>query len=201
MYAKKNSGKKLTMVLVAIILVMCCTIGGTLAYLTAKSDPVTNTFTVGNITIELKEHELGADGELTTTVTDKNTYKIIPGATQPKDPFVTVKSGSEKCYVYVCIENQLGTNLTYDIDTADWTPVATSGNKALYRFKTEINAATADVTETVFTTVTYSGAITETTIGDLEGKKVIINAYAHQSENITGVSVADTEAKTHFGLN
>ena len=201
MRSKKSASRKLTVVLLSVILVLCCTIGGTLAWLSAVSGPVTNTFTVGKIEIELKEHEL-KDGELDedSEVTENITYKIVPGAKQPKDPFVRVKEGSEKCHVYVCIENQLGTNLTYNIDDNKWEHVAEDGNKVLYRFKQVIDASATDVTEYVFSEVTYSGNITENTIGDLSGKKVIINAFAHQSENITEVTVADTAAKTHFGM-
>ena len=122
MRSKKSASQKLTVVLLAVILVLCCTIGGTLAFLSAESGTVTNTFTVGKIEIELKEHELLEDGTLGAAEVNENAYKILPGATQNKDPFVRVKVGSEKCYVYVCIENQLGANLTYNIGN-EWAEV------------------------------------------------------------------------------
>ena len=79
--------KKIAISIVAVALVLCCAIGGTLAWLTDKTDPVTNTFTVGNINIELKE-----------TTSD---YKMVPGNTIAKDPKVTVKANSEACYLFV----------------------------------------------------------------------------------------------------
>ena len=193
MYAKKNSGKKLTMVLVAIILVMCCTIGGTLAWLTAQTNEVTNTFTVGDINIKLDE-------------TTGSEYKIVPGGSSAKDPKVTVVEGSEKCYVYALVTNTVKVNgtvvATPDIDTPDtWSVVKTEGDKTLYRYYQVVDASAGDVECQVFTTVEYSDSIVKADIATLTGTKIIIDAYAHQSENITDVSVADTEAKTHFGFS
>lgn len=82
--------KKKVLSIVAVVLVLCCAIGGTLAWLTDKTDPVVNTFTVGDINIELKE---------TTT-----NYKMVPGNTITKDPKVTVKANSEACWLFVKVE-------------------------------------------------------------------------------------------------
>ena len=102
MYAKKNSGKKLTMVLVAIILVLCCTIGGTLAWLVDTTNPVTNTFTVGKVEITLKEAPLKADGSYGAPAEGtENEYQLIPGKTYRKDPVVAVDATSEDCWLFV----------------------------------------------------------------------------------------------------
>lgn len=79
--------KKLTTVL-AIVLVVALSVAGTYAYLTSKTATITNTFTVGNVKIDLTE----------TTGTE---YKLIPGKVHEKNPIVTVKGGSEKCYLFV----------------------------------------------------------------------------------------------------
>ena len=71
--------KKLTTVL-AIVLVVALSVAGTYAYLTAKTAQVVNTFTVGNVNIDLTEK-----------TTD---YKMVPGTTINKDPKVTVKADS-----------------------------------------------------------------------------------------------------------
>lgn len=83
--------KKTLALLAALVLVIGCIIGGTLAWLTAKTDAVVNTFSTSDIKIELKED--------TGTV-----YKMIPGYTISKDPKVTVLAGSEKCYLFVKLE-------------------------------------------------------------------------------------------------
>lgn len=66
-------------------------VAGTLAWLTDKTESVTNTFTTSNVDITLTE----------TTGSD---YQMIPGFTITKDPKVTVKAGSEDCYLFVKLE-------------------------------------------------------------------------------------------------
>lgn len=82
--------KKLFISVVAVALVACFAIGGTLAWLTDKTDPKVNTFTVGDIDIDLTE----------TT----SNYKMIPGYTIAKDPKVSVTADSEDCYLFVKVE-------------------------------------------------------------------------------------------------
>ena len=83
----KSHGSKALVLILAFILIMGAAIGTTLAWFTDTTDPVVNTFTVGNIDIELKEN---------TTE-----YKMIPGHTIAKDPVVTVKGGSEDCWLFI----------------------------------------------------------------------------------------------------
>lgn len=201
---KKNAMiKKIAVMFAAVVLVVAATIGGTLAWLTATSDTVTNTFTVGDINIKLDEEDVDnstADADRDTA----NAYKIIPGGTSEKDPTVTVHKGSEKCYVYVTVENQLvlETTVVGSLDiSSDWERIATSGNKTLYRYKEIVDASSSAVElPEVFTTVKYSESITKEDIKDLTGKKIIVNAYAHQSE-YTNQATADAEAKTWAGIN
>lgn len=65
-------------------------VAGTLAWLTDETGPVVNTFTDSDINISLTE--------------TKGDFQMIPGFTIDKDPKVTVKAGSEKCYLFVKIE-------------------------------------------------------------------------------------------------
>ncbi len=176
--------KKLMAVALATIIAVMAIAGASLAWLTAETDEVTNTFAIGNITIDLDE----------TT----SNYKIVPGATDAKDPKVTVKETSEKCYVYVTVENNLviGTTVvgTPNIDSTKWEVVATKGNKTLYRYTEIVDAADADQTLEVFTQVTYAGeAITTENITSLKDKTIVIDAFAHQSDNTTP-AVADAAA-------
>lgn len=195
----KTARKALMLILCAALLVSA-TVMGTLAFLTAESKTVTNTFTVGNITIDLWENDFVlATNTLDTNkkVTEETEYKVVPGGKSPKNPTVTVKAGSEECYVYVTVENNLLLNdgtavatLTY---ANGWTEVKTVGTKTLYRYNNTVNA-TADKDLPVFTEVTYDGEkITEANIGQLNGDKIIINAFAHQSVNTTQ-AVADAAA-------
>lgn len=97
--------KVLALVLCAALLV-AGSVAATLAYLTSKTEVVTNTFSVGNVTITLDEAKVDLYGEKdgNSRVT-KNTYKLIPGHTYVKDPTVHVVKGSEECWLFVRVEN------------------------------------------------------------------------------------------------
>lgn len=102
--------RKYLLIVACIALVAGLAIGGTIAWLSAKTGEVVNTFTVGNIDIKLEEHDYLPEtntlnkAEGVETVQTNDDYKIIPGVDLPKDPFVTVKAGSEACYVFVQIK-------------------------------------------------------------------------------------------------
>ena len=78
---------KIAALIAAIVLVIGCTAGGTVAWLVSKPDPIVNVFTVGNINAELAE--------------TKKEFKIVPGVDIAKDPVATVKAKSEDCYLFV----------------------------------------------------------------------------------------------------
>lgn len=113
--------KTIAMILATLMLVIGL-VSGTLAWLTAKTEAVTNTFTTSDIAITLTESE---DLDL----------KMVPGYPITKDPKVTVESGSEKCFVFVKIEKSTNyntylndyavvdgwTKLTKDVDNKDIT--------------------------------------------------------------------------------
>lgn len=106
---EKRSKKKGAALALALILIIACVAGGTFAYLTDKTDKITNTFTVGDIDIDLTE----------TTGTD---YKMVPGQDLSKDPTVTVKANKEPAYVYVKVEKTNDPDTYLDYAIADgWT--------------------------------------------------------------------------------
>ena len=100
--------KKTLALLLALVLVFGAAVGGTIAYLTDTTDPVTNTFTVGNIDIDLDE-----------TVDD---FKMVPGCNITKDPKVTVVANSEDCWLFVKIEksDNLDSFISYTV-ASGWT--------------------------------------------------------------------------------
>lgn len=181
--------KKFAILLVALALVVGCVVGGTLAWLTATSNKVENTFSVGDITITLDE----------TTGTE---YKILPGGYDDKDPTITVEVGSEKCYVYALVENTVKLNgtvvATPNIDETKWTEVGTAGDATLYRYNEVVDASTAEKTVPVFTSVVYSDTITKGDITTLKDTTITVTAYAHQSEN-TNQTTADAAANAWAG--
>ena len=110
-YEKRLSvSSKLFVMMLALVLVFGCAVGGTIAWLTAETAPVVNTFTYGDINITLGE----------TTGSD---YKIIPGVNIDKNPKVTVKKDSEACWLFVEVKEEgtfVANKVTYSIDDG-WT--------------------------------------------------------------------------------
>ncbi len=101
--------KRSIALVLAVFALMLGSVFGTLAWLTAQSETVTNTFTTSDITVTLRE----------TTGTE---YKMVPGCGIDKNPKVTVKEDSEPCYLFVRLEKseKFDTYLTYET-AAGWT--------------------------------------------------------------------------------
>ena len=171
--------KKAWVSLVAVVLVLCCAVGGTLAWLTAKTNPVKNTFTVGDINIDLTE-------------TTKD-YKMVPGNTIAKDPKVTVKSGSEACYLFVKVEKStnFGQYLSYEMADG-WTKLE---DGVYYR---EVSATTADTGFAVLkdNQVKVLDTVTKTLLetAKTNAPTLTFTAYAVQKANIADAKTAWAEA-------
>ena len=211
MCAKKNSGKKLTMVLVAIILVLCCTIGGTLAWLKDTTGTVTNTFTMGDVDIKITETGVDANG-------NNDSYKIVPGKTESKDPTVTVLANSEKSWVFVEIvesNNHIKNGETYTTDTyvkwsvdATWKLLSktsdTGADTVTYVYYLVQDATTSDVPHNVLSgnSVSYSSDLTKAQLDALGSNKPTLSfkAYAIQYEYLTKDNTPVTEAKAAWEL-
>lgn len=88
--------KLLTLVL-ALSLLVTGVVGGTIAWLIDKTDTVVNTFTYGDINIELDETPTPDDDDNP----DTNEYEMIPGEDMTKDPKVTVKEDSKANWLFV----------------------------------------------------------------------------------------------------
>ena len=93
---------KIAALIAAIVLVIGCTAGGTVAWLVSKPAAITNVFTVGNINAELTE----------AAKTEKKEFKIVPGVDITKDPVATVKANSEDCYLFVQLTEENWPNFT-----------------------------------------------------------------------------------------
>ncbi len=87
--------RKSLLAVLALCLVALVAVGGTIAYLTANTDPVVNTFTPSTISVKLTETD--ADGNEVIA----NTYKVIPGYTVTKDPKVTIVNDDVDAYLFV----------------------------------------------------------------------------------------------------
>ena len=110
--------KKIFAVALVTIIAVMAIAGSSLAWLQDKTETVKNTFTEGKVDIELTE---------TGATNNEKSYKMVPGDELAKDPTVTVKAGSEKCYLFVKVDkvNDVDTFLIYAIDSA-WTALGTA---------------------------------------------------------------------------
>lgn len=108
---KKNVGisYKAFAVILAAVLILGGAIGGTMAWLIDGTEAVANVFTDSDINITLVEE----------AKSKPDAFKMIPGHTITKDPKVTVKSGSEDCYLFVKIDK----SENYSTYLADYTIV------------------------------------------------------------------------------
>lgn len=109
--------KKTLLTLVCAGALVVGSVAATVAYLTDTTDTVTNTFTVGKVDIDLTE-----------TPNQGTTWsaKLIPGESYAKDPVVTVKADSERCWLFVMFDevNNPKTYLDYTSNLSDgngWT--------------------------------------------------------------------------------
>lgn len=178
----KTVRKTLILAACAIMLV-CATIAGTLAYLTAQVS-VKNTFTVGNVAITMDETDVDnstPDGNGRDT---ENEYKLLPGQTYTKDPIIHVSATSEDCYVFVKVTNNIssveatGNNtIARQLEANEWKAVPDESN--VYYKEDAVNAS-ADVD--VFGSFTVSDSATNEQLSAIDGKTIEVEAYAVQKE-------------------
>lgn len=175
----------------ALALIVGVAGGATFAWLTAKTDPVVNTFTYGDISIKLKE-ETGSD------------YKIIPGVDIAKDPKVTVKAGSEACWLFVKVEEEnwpefadgAGENTVRKVkyDIADgWTKGDGTNIPAnVYYREVAANAANQEFPVLKDNKITVSDTLTKIDIKDISTikPKLSITAYAIQKDGMDSAAQA-----------
>ena len=109
--AKKSLRKKIIMALctlVGVVAISVTSVLATVAYLTSSA-AVSNVFTIGDVRITMTETKVDASGKKVAegTQVDTNTYHLVPNTTYDKDPKITVNTGSEKCYLFVLVRNDI----------------------------------------------------------------------------------------------
>ena len=183
--------KKGLALVLALALMVVGAVAGTLAWLTAKSDVVTNTFTTSDITVKLEETK-------GTSVTGGKEFKMIPGYTISKDPKAKVLAGSEECFLFVKLEKSanFGDYMTYEI-ADDWTPL-TGVDGVYYR---EVKTADMDKDYSVLKgdKVTVNDTVTKEQMNALDAEGAVkptltITAYASQLYKSAGVEFTPAEA-------
>ena len=193
----KTTKKALLLALCAVLLVVS-TVFATLAYLTSTTDVVTNTFTVGDIVITLDETDVDVygkkDGE---TRVLENDYKLIPGHNYTKDPTIHVEAGSEECYLFVKVTDEIAANtVATQMAGNKWLPL--SGEEGVYYLKDTINASKSDkdIDVPVFAYFTIKG---DAEVAGYDGKTITVQAYAIQKDGFDDAAKAWEAASATWG--
>ena len=178
----------LTVALVAVV--ACASIGGTIAWLVDETGPVTNTFTVGDINIDLTE-----------TTTD---YKMVPGNNIAKDPKVTVLANSEACWLFVKIEESTNLDdfITYAVADG-WTALDETNHPGVYYREVAASATDQEFAVLTGNQVTVKESVTKPMMDALkvEGATqptLTFTAAAVQSANVATVEAAWAKLPTSF---
>lgn len=196
----RTKTKALALALCAVLLVVT-TVFVTMAFLTSK-DTVTNTFTVGKVTITLDEADVNNDGTYVSNKdarVDANEYKLIPGHTYIKDPTIHVADDSEECWLFVKVENGLAnaeaegaTSIASQMAAKGWTKV---DDTDVYAYATK-QVAGADVV--VFDTFKIAGT---TDVSQYEDAEIVVTAYAIQADGFATAAAAWADAGAEAQAN
>ena len=181
---RRRNTLKPMLIAMAVVLLLGCVTGGTLAWLTDKTDEVTNTFTVGDINITLDE-----------TTSD---YKMIPGYTIAKDPKVTVEANSEKCYLFVKVteSTNFGDYMTYEM-ASGWTAV--DGTTGVYYRVVEPSTSEQKFSVLKDDQVSVLGTVTKAAMETANASKPTLTfqaaAVQFNKNNTTEFTVAEAYAQ------
>ena len=198
------SKKKTLLTILAVMLVCCIAVTGTLAVLFAKtSEPVVNTFTATSqlVTGEftLKEHiaEQQKNGSYTLTkettndTVTGNHYDVLPRTDLPKDPYITItEKTNAPAYLYVEVVGELPTGMHYNMASC-WTElegVTGNHNGVIYVYN---NGTPIDDKSTGLENIAIIDGNT-ITVDDVpglaEGQKVELSFYAYLGQASVGTA-------------
>lgn len=178
-----KTARKVLLVVLCAALLVGASVAGTLAYLSKTTEKITNTFTIGNI-----------DLTLTETKPDGKSAKLIPGTTIDKDPKVTVTANSEKCYVFVKVEESAPNGKTFadyiKYEIADgWT--ALTGNDGVYYRVVDASTTNQEFAVLKNNQVSIPDSVEKENVDDLTGNFTLsFTAYAIQSEGFATAAAA-----------
>lgn len=222
--------KKILALVLSIAVVASIAAAGTLAYLTGNA-AVSNNFKVGtegDVKISMDEAKVGDDGKAiigdAAERVDFNEYKsMLPGQVMDKDPTVYVEAHSASSYVFAYIYNELGENVTLDINTSAWKAIGTvtenvpadvddegnvvyvTLNKDVYQYvgtKATDGVVAANTTdakvdlEPIFEHVTVNPELKGGEMALLNDKNIMVGAFAIQSENLATADKTATQVAT-----
>ena len=198
----KARSKALLLLALCAVLLVAVAVLGTMAYLTSKAQVITNTFTVGDINVELTE-----------TKPESRSAKIIPGVDIEKDPKVTVKANSEACWLFVEVKEEgtfVANKVTYSIADG-WTKGDGTKIPANVYYRS-VDAVTTDTDFYVLKgneahkngVVIVSDTLTKADVNNINAEnqpKLTFTAYAVQKDGIDTAAAAWEKVNATSGSN
>ena len=180
-----NKFLKVLLIMLCAVVLVVLSVAGTLAWLSARTQTATNTFTAGDISITLVQNTVQTD------------TKIVPGKGYTVDPVVTVNAGSEDCYLFVKIDTpeNFNTIFTYTIATG-WLELA--GTPGVYYREVKATDTERSFAILLNNSVAVQTDVTKANFNNLNNGSLGMNftAYAVQSFGLTnGVTQAWEIAK------
>lgn len=132
---KNSKLRRVLMLAVCAVMLVCLSVGATLAYLTDTTGQITNTFSVGKVNFPpddenlaggLDEADVDQNGELEWTTPQEmqakrvtaNSYKLYPGHDYVKDPTIHIDRTSDDCWVFFTI-NKTDLSFTHTTTTGE----------------------------------------------------------------------------------
>lgn len=168
--------KKILAFALCLVLVSGLSIAGTIAWLTDKTETITNTFTSSDIEITLTETANQEDG----------TWKaqLIPAKEYAKNPVVTVTEETDvDVYLFVKMEQSAATYLdfTNNLDGNGWTKL----EEGVYYREVKTTDTTKSWNLIGDDKVTVKSELTEADLENASGT-ITYTAYAIQTEGFDG---------------
>lgn len=168
---------------VAAITLVVATVFTTLAFL-ADSSAVSNTFTVGNVGIDMKESPVDENGVIIKDAAkvDGNSYHLKPNGTYAKDPtiYIETTNANDSMFLYVKSNNMIRNVEAGNVKDKDGKPIPTT--KKTMRQQMEANGwvefiQSGDGVEIiwVYGTRADNGVITPTPV-NCESVQNVVNA-------------------------
>ncbi len=215
---KNSKLRRILLTLACAVLLVSLSVGATLAYLTSKTSEVKNTFTVGKVEITLDEQMVDLYGDKANVIINeetgeetrvpneesderglKNTYKLLPGHNYIKDPTIHVTLGSEECYLFVKIVDEIVAiqeTKTVATQMAEKGWVALPGVDNVYYYNQVVDARTEAKDVIVFEEFTIKG---DADVAAYNGKTITVQAYAVQKDGFANAAAAYTAAPCTWG--
>ena len=208
-------------ILAAVVLLLLFAVGGAIAYFT-DTDTKTNTFTIGNVDIELEEPHWSTTDTTPANGVPDVAENLMPGQTIAKDPTINNLSTKNPAYVFAKVEVPCTTAVspatpeeifTYTINDDKWTELTTSSlpvactsagtathvyyygtNGTLTALAKAADSSTPTPTDkAVFDNVTLRNTLTGNE-GLTGNKQIVVTGYGIQTLGLASTTPADVWA-------